>query len=79
MEFQCLCILINWEKKDILSLDKTNIILNLLDIQGNSLCVEANVLDCDIIVIEFKLQSLYYVHFWTTTFGKGMETFYQRG
>ena len=32
----------------------------------------ANVLDCDIIATDFKLQSSYYVHFWSFTFGKGM-------
>ena len=30
------------------------------------------VLDCDIVVSEFKLRSSYYVHFWTYTLGKGM-------
>ena len=34
--------------------------------------VEANVLDCDIGVSEFELQSHYYVHFRTNTLGKGM-------
>ena len=29
-------------------------------------------LDCRIVVSEFELQSRYYVHFWTNTFGKGM-------
>ena len=33
----------------------------------NTLCVVANVLDCDIVVSGFKLQSCYYVHFWTNT------------
>ena len=36
--------------------------------------VMANVLDCDIIVYEFELQSRHYIHFWTNTFGKGMNT-----
>ena len=31
----------------------------------------ANVLDCDIVVREFELQSCYYVHFRTNTLGKG--------
>ena len=30
------------------------------------------VLDCGLKVSEFKLQSCYYVHFWTNTLGKGM-------
>ena len=39
---------------------------------GESPCsVVANVLDCDIVVSEFKLQSRYYVHFRTYTFREG--------
>ena len=30
----------------------------------------ANVLDCNIVVIEFEFQTRYYVHFWTITLGK---------
>ena len=30
----------------------------------------ANVLDCDRVVSELKLQLHYYTHFWTNTFGK---------
>ena len=30
------------------------------------------VLDCGIVVSKFELQSRYYVHFQTNTFGKGM-------
>ena len=37
--------------------------------------VVANVLDCNIIVSEFKLQSCYYVLFWINTLGKGMNCF----
>ena len=33
----------------------------------------ANVLDCDIVENEFKLQSHYCFHFWTNTLGKGMK------
>ena len=32
----------------------------------------ANVLDCDDVESKFKLQSQYYVRFWTNAFGKGM-------
>ena len=35
--------------------------------------VMVKVLDCGIIVSEFKIQSCYYVHFQTNTFGKGIE------
>ena len=35
----------------------------------------ANVLDCDIVVCEFELQSRYYVHFRIYTLGKGMNPF----
>ena len=34
--------------------------------------VVANVLDCEIVVSEFKLQSYYYVLFRTNTLGKNM-------
>ena len=37
--------------------------------------VVANELDCDIVVNEFELQSLYYVHFRTNTLRKGMNLF----
>ena len=30
----------------------------------------ANVLECDIIVSDFEIQSRYYVHFWNNTLGK---------
>ena len=36
--------------------------------------VVANLLDSDIEVNEFELQSLHYVHFRTHAFGKGMES-----
>ena len=34
----------------------------------------ANMMDCDIVVSEFKLQSNYYIHFRTNTLGKGMNS-----
>ena len=34
-----------------------------------------NVLNCNIVVSEFKPQSLYYINFWTKTLGKGMNPF----
>ena len=40
--------------------------------QGNSRCLVTNVLDCNIVVSEFELQSIYYVHVRTNTPGKGM-------
>ena len=33
----------------------------------------ANVLDCDIVVSKFKLQSLYYIHFQTNILEKGLK------
>ena len=39
---------------------------------GNLRGVMAKVLDCEIVVSEFELQSVYYVHFWTNSFGKDM-------
>ena len=38
--------------------------------------IVVNVLECDIIVSKFELQSCYYIHFWTNTLGKGMNTIY---
>ncbi len=40
-----------------------------------SVCTAFNlpyVLDCDIVVSKFKLQSCYYIHFQTNSLGKGM-------
>ena len=36
--------------------------------------VVANVLNCDIVVSEFKLQSHYYSHFWTNALGEKVWT-----
>ena len=36
--------------------------------------VVANVLDCDIAISEVEINSRYYVHFRTNTFGKGMNS-----
>ena len=35
--------------------------------------IVAYMLDSDIAVTKFKLQSWYYTHFWTNTHGKGMK------
>ena len=35
--------------------------------------IVANMLDCDIVVSQFELQSSYYVHFRTNTLEKGMK------
>ena len=37
--------------------------------------VVANVQDCNIVESKFKFQLSYHVHFWTDTFGKGMNPF----
>ena len=34
----------------------------------------ANVLDCEIVVSEFKLQSQYYFQLWTNTLGNGVNS-----
>ena len=34
--------------------------------------IMAQELDCGLKVSKFKLQSCYYIHFWTSTIGKGM-------
>ena len=36
--------------------------------------IVANVVDCDIVVSKFKLQSRYYIPFWTNTLAKGMNS-----
>ncbi len=48
---------------------------NVLAGQNNGECrrgVMVKAMDCGIIVSEFELQSLYYVHFRANTLGKGM-------
>ena len=48
---------------------KNTIAMNL---EGVSLAVVDNILDCDIKVSEFNPQSWYYIHFWANTLGKVM-------
>ena len=33
------------------------------------------VLECGIVLSKFEFQLHYYIHFWTNTFGKGMNPF----
>ena len=42
---------------------------------GSPSRIGANMLDCDIIVSEFKLQLFYDVYFWTNTLQKDMNHF----
>ena len=35
-------------------------------------CIKANILDCDIVVNQYKIQSRYYFQFRTNILGKGM-------
>ena len=42
--------------------------------ERSSCGVVANVLDCDIVVSEFELQSRYYIPFQTNTLGKDINT-----
>ena len=44
----------------------------LISYRGCPLCVMVKAMDCGIVVREFVLQSLYYVHFRENTLGKGM-------
>ena len=44
----------------------------LIHSMGSPYSIVANVLDCNIVVSEFKLQWCYYVHFWTNTSEKSM-------
>ena len=47
--------------------------MSIKNVQGESpRGVVVNVLDCDIVVSKFEIQSWYYVHFQTNAFGKGM-------
>ena len=48
------------------------LILVKTDEQGSPHGLVAKVLNCKIVVSEFKLQDCYYVHFWINTLGKGM-------
>ena len=41
---------------------------------GDPCGVVANVVDCEIIVIEFELQLRYYLHFPINSFGKNMNS-----
>ena len=40
--------------------------------RGDPCGILINVLNCDIVVEEFKPQWYYYIHFWTNAFEKGM-------
>ena len=42
--------------------------------RGNPYDVMVNVLDCDILVIVFELQSYNYIHFHTNTIGKDINS-----
>ena len=42
---------------------------------GDPCSVVANMLDCDIVVSKFDVQSRYYVHFWTNTFKQSMSLY----
>ena len=45
------------------------------EIWGSPQGVEAKVLDCDLKVSKIELQTFYYIHFWTNSLGKGMNSF----
>ena len=38
--------------------------------------VVVTMLDCEIVVIEFKLHACYNIHFWSNTLGKGIKPSY---
>ena len=59
-------------KISFLSYEFGRILINPYNTRGSSLGVMANLLDCDIIVSEFKLQSCYYIHFQAKAHGKCM-------
>ena len=47
---------------------------NLQDKWKSSCDGKANMLDCKILVREFEFWSRYYIHFWTNTFGKDINS-----
>ena len=47
-------------------------IISNIHLWWNPRSVVAHILDCDIVMSEFELQSRYFVHFWTNTLGKRM-------
>ena len=47
-------------------------LINYLRGSGGPCGIMVKVLDCEIVVSEFELQSCYYAHFWANTLGKGM-------
>ena len=51
---------------------KLNFYLTLIIVRGCPRGVMVKAMDCGIEVSEFKLQSLYYVHFRANTLGKGV-------
>ena len=50
----------------------THIYIYIYIYDGITHGVMVKVMDCRIVVSEFKLPSHYYVHFWSNTLGKGM-------
>ena len=46
--------------------------MNFIILSGCSRGVMFKAMDCGIVVSEFELQSRYYIHFQTNTFGKDM-------
>ena len=47
-------------------------VLEAITITENPRGIRVKVLDCDIVVYEFELQSCYYFHFQTNSLGKGI-------
>ena len=49
---------------------------NTNNLQGSTWYIVTNMLDCKIVVSEFKLQSYCFIYFWTNSLGKGIEPLY---
>ena len=61
-----------WKSFVVLVLLSSSCSICSLSFVENFPCAVAKVLDCDLEVGKFKLQSRCYVYFWTNTLGKGM-------
>ena len=59
----------------LLSQVKVDLALNKKTKPNQTYGVMANILNCDIVVSEFRLQSHYYIHFQTYILEKGMNSF----
>ena len=68
-----MCLQIIRIKEELISYSRVkNSLETAQKMQGSPCDVMAKVLECEIVVYEFELQSQYHFHFWNNTIGKGM-------